>query len=357
MKRRELLIRSGAALAGGVIAACGGGAAAPSAVATASAAAGKATASAAASVAPVKVRLGWVSVSAANSAIWSAEDGGYLKKYGLEADNPNFADSTQAVAALISKGTDINCGISGTAIVAANLKGSDLVIIGSSINTFPNSLYSKTSIATVADLKGKKVGVTRVGTASDTAARLALKSGGLDPDKDVEYVQTGGLNQTVAALAANQIDAGALSPPQTLAARKLGFKELIDVSTLGLEYVYNGVATSKAWAEQNAATVEAVLKAILEGEHRFRTDATFGKKVIVDRTKLKDQAQIDETYDLFAKKYLKYPPFPTEAAIRTVLDELSKSRVDAKNADPKKFIDTSYLQKLQDSGFIASLGS
>lgn len=346
MRRRELLIRSGALIAGGMVAACGGGVAAPSA-----------SASAAASKAQVKVKLGWVSVSAANSAIWSAEDGGYLKQYGLDADVPNFADSTQAVAALIAKQTDINCGISGTAIVAANLQGSDLIIIASTINTFPNSLYSKTSIPNVAALKGLKVGVTRIGTASDTAARLGIRSGGLDPDKDVQYIQTGGLDQTVAALQAGQIDAGALSPPQTLAARKLGFKELIDVSTLGLEYVYNGVAASRAYAEKNTDVVEAVLKAILAGEHRFRTDAAFGKKVVTDRAKLKDQAEIDETYSLFATKYLHYPPLPTEAAMKTVLDELGKTRADARTADPKKFIDTSYLQKLQDNGFIKSLGA
>lgn len=351
MKRRELLIRSGAVMAGGLIAACGGNVAAPSVAPSVGASAAPSP-----SASPLKVKLGWVSVSAANSAIWSAEDGGYLKKYGLDADVPNFADSTQAVAALIAKGTDLNCGISGTAIVAANLQGSDLIIIGSTINVFPNSLYGKSSIPNIAALKGKKIGVTRIGTASDTAARIGLKSGGLDPDKDVEYVQTGGLNETIAALSANQIDAGALSPPQTLAARTLGFKELVDVSSLGLEYVYNGIAASRAFAEKNPQVVEAVLKAILEGERRFTTDAAFGKKVIATRAKLTDQAQVDETYDLFAKKYLKYPPFPTEAAMRTVLDELSKTRADAKTADPKKFIDPSYLQKLQDNGFIKSLG-
>jgi ABC-type nitrate/sulfonate/bicarbonate transport system substrate-binding protein len=356
MKRRELLIRSGAIMAGGLIAACGGGVATPSVVPSAAASASTAAASPSPSAAPVKVKLGWVSVSAANSAIWSAEDGGYLKKYGLDATVPNFADSTQAVAALISGGTDINCGVSGTAIVAANLQGSDLIIVGSTINVFPNSLYGKSSIPNVAALKGKKVGVTRIGTASDTAARLGLKSGGLDPDKDVEYVQTGGLNETVAALSANQIDAGALSPPQTLAARKLGFKELIDVSTLGLEYVYNGVALSRAYAQKNPQIVEAVLKAMIEGEHRFRTDAAFGKKLIADRAKLTDQAEIDETYTLFATKYLKEPPTPTEAAMRTVLDELSKTRNDAKTADPKKFIDASYVQKIVDSGFLKSIG-
>lgn len=359
MKRRELLIRSGAVMAGGLIAACGGSVAAPSAApsAAASAAATAATKAPTPAPTPIKAQLGWVSVSAANSAIWAAEDGGYLKKYGLDAEVPNYADSTQAVAALVAGKTDINCGVSGTAIVAANLQGSDLIIIGSSINTFPNSLYGKSSYSRISELKGKRIGVTRIGTASDTAARLALKSGGLDPDKDVEYVQTGGLNETVAALQANQIDAGALSPPQTLAARNLGFKELVDVSTLGLEYVYNGLATSRAFAQKNPQMVEAVLKAVLEGERRFQTDAAFGKNVIKTRAKLTDQAQIDETYTLFATKYLKFPPLPTEAAMKTVLDELSKSRADARNADPKRFVDASYLQKILDGGFLKTIGA
>ena len=353
MKRRELLIRSGAVAAGGLLAACGGTTVAPSPAPTASAAA--ATIAATPAPTQIKVKIGWVSVSAANSAIWSAEDGGYLKKYGLDAEVTSVADSTQAVAAMLAGSIPINCGISGTAVVASALGGSDLVILASTINTFPNSLYGKATIKDVAALKGGKVGVTRLGTASDTAARLALKSAGLDPAKDVQLVATGGLNETIAALQSGQIDAGALSPPQTLIARGLGFKEIIDVGKLGIEYVYNGVAVSRAFAEKNAAAIEATLKALLEGEHLFRTDAEWGKKVIADRTKLTDKAQVDETYELFAKTYLKEPPFATEAAIKTVLDELSASNAKARTADPKTFIDPTWMKKLDDSGFIKGL--
>ena len=355
MKRRELLIRSGAVAAGGLLAACGG-AVTTSSAAPSAAAVGSSAATTAPTPAPTltKVKLGWVSVSAANSAIWSAEEGGYLKKYGLDAEVLGIADSTQAVAAMLAGDVPLNCGLSGTAIVASVLGGSDLVILAATVATFPNSLYGKASIPNVAALKGAKIGVTRIGTASDTAARYGLRSGGVDA-KDVQFISTGGLRETIAALQAGQIDAGALSPPETLIARDLGFKEIVNVGTLGIEYVYNGVATSKAYAQKNPGVVEAALKAVVEGEHRFRTDPDFGKKLIAARAKITDARQIEETYSLFAKTYLKEPPFVTDAAIQSVLDDLAATNPKAKGADLKLFVDQSWMKKLDDSGFIKGL--
>ncbi len=60
-------------------------------------------------------------MSAANSAIWAAEDGGYLKKYGLNAEVRTIAYSTQAVPAMLSGEVPLNCGLSGTAVVASDL--------------------------------------------------------------------------------------------------------------------------------------------------------------------------------------------------------------------------------------------
>ncbi|MDE3101453.1 MAG: ABC transporter substrate-binding protein [Chloroflexota bacterium] len=342
-------------MAGGLIAACGG-AAAPAAKATAAIASASAKAVATATPTPTKETIGYVSVSAANSVVWSAYDGGFFTKYGIEATLDGIADSTQAVAALLSGQVPINCGLSGTAVVGADLKGNaDLTVIATSVGTFPNSLYVQPSVTSVAQLRGKKVGVTRLGTASDTAAQIALKSGGLT-QKDVQWIQTGGLNQTVAALKAGQIEAGSLSPPETLIARNLGMKELVDVGSLGVEYVYNGVIISRAFGEKNHDLILNVLRALLEGEHRFRTDATFGKQVITTHTKLKDPAQLEETYSDFAKKYLAWPPFPTQKALQTVIDQLAVLRPEAKGADPKKFYDDSYLNTLKASGFISKLG-
>ncbi len=339
MKRREFVVGTGAI---GLLAACGGGAVPPAAPS-------------ATPVALIRAKLGSVSVSAANSAIWAAEDGGYLKKYGLDAEVVNIADSTQAVAALLSGEVPLNCGISGTAVVASSLQGSDLVMLGVTVNTFPSSLYAKQSIQSVAGLKGMKIGVSRFGTASDTGGRISLRRNGLDPAKDATFLQFGGLNEILAALQTGQIDAGVLSPPHTVLARAAGFKELVDMGALGIEYFYNGVATTRAFAKQNGTLVENALKALIEGAQRFKTDEAFGKSIVQNRTKLTDASQVEETWRLFATKYLTARAFVTPGGIQTVIDEVAQREPKAQWAKPMDFYDDSFMKKLDESGFIKSI--
>lgn len=343
MDRRAFLGRLGALGAMGTIAACGGAAVAPIASTGASA-----------TPAPtlVKVRLGQVSVSAANSAIWSANDGGFLTKYGLDAEIVNIADSTQGVAAMLSGEVPINCGISGTAVVSSGVGGSDLAFYAVTVNTFPGGIWALPSINSIKDLKGKRLGVSRIGTASDTGGRIVLRQNGIDP-KDVTILGIGGIPEIFTALKAGQIDAGVLSPPTTLQARDGGLKLLVDIGQLGIEYAYNGVVASRAYYKKNPDLVENTVKALIEGLHKFRTDATFGKGVIQKWNKITNPAEIDETYNGFAKTYLHEPPTPTDAGIKAAIDELAAgNNPKAAGAQPASFYDLTVMNKLRDSGFI-----
>lgn len=348
MDRRAFLVRLGALSAVGTIAACGGGNGAASSPA--------ASASAAATQTPAptlaKVRLGQVSVSAANSAIWSANDGGFLTKYGLDAEIVAIADSTQGVAALVSGEVPINCGISGTAVVSATLQGSDLAFYAVTVNTFPGGIYATPQIKTLQDLKGKRLGVSRIGTASDTGGRIVLRQNGIDP-KDVNILGIGGIPEIYAAMKNGALDAGVLSPPTTLQARESGFNLLVDLGQMGIEYAYNGVVASRAYYKAHPDLVENTVKALIEGVHKFKTDAAFGKAVITKWNKLTDQSQIDETYSAFSKLYLKEPPAPTDGGLKTVLDELvAGNNAKAIGAQPSTFYDLTVMNKLRDSGFI-----
>jgi len=350
MARREFLTRLGAVSAASALAACGGTVPATSAVP-----ATKAAATPTPAPTLVKIRLGQVSVSAANSAIWSADEGGYLRKYGLDAEVTNIADSTQGVAAMLSGQVPINCGISGTAVVSSVISGSDLAFYAVTVNTFPGGIYARTGIDSVKDLRGKKLGVSRVGTASDTGGRIVLRMNGVDP-KDVNILGLGGIPEILAAMKTGQIDAGVLSPPTTLQAREAAFKLLVDMGELGIEYAYNGVVASRAYYRQNPDLVENTIKALIEGVHRFRTDTAFGKGVVAKFAKITDQSQIDETYNTFARLYLKEPPTPTENAFKQVIDELTVgNNPKAKDAQVSSFYDLVVLNKLRDSGFIKQI--
>jgi NitT/TauT family transport system substrate-binding protein len=296
-----------------------------------------------------RIKLGWVAVSAANSAIWSADAGGYLAKYGIDYELVGIQNSPQAVPAILTSEIPLNCGISSTDVIASALQGADLTFLAVTINTFPSSIMGQPGVDS---LKGMRIGVSRFGSASDTAARVYLKRQGLDPNADVTLVQIGGPNETLAALQTGQLEAGVLSPPLTTQAKQLGFSEIVDIGKLGIEYAYNGVAAQRKFIADNADLVENVLKALIEAAHRFKTDAEFGKSTIQKYTKVDDPEILQVTWEPFANEYLRDRPFPTDAGMQTVLDELSGSVEKARTASPRDFYDDSVLKKLDQSGFL-----
>jgi NitT/TauT family transport system substrate-binding protein len=300
--------------------------------------------------------IGYVSVSVSNAPTFSAIDGGYFKEQGLDVSATNIATSPQAVASMLSGELPLNTGISGTQIVAANRKGGGTLLLASSVNTFPFSILTQPEIGNVADLKGKKFGISQFGSASDTATRLYLTRNNLDPANDLTLIQTGGVTQTLAALQAHGIDAGLLTPPADQLGMQAGFRLLADIGSLGIEYCTNGVGTTRAYLEKNRDLMSAVLKAIAQGVHRFKTDQSFGESVIQHWTNADDPNILTASWKPFATEYLQNKLYVTDAGIQTVLDELASSDPTAKSADPKTYYDNSLLKTLDDSAFFASLG-
>jgi NitT/TauT family transport system substrate-binding protein len=257
---------------------------------------------------------------------------------------------------MLSGELPLNTGITATQMVAANRKGGGTLLLASSVNTFPYSILTQSSIKTVEDLKGKKFGISQFGSSADTASRLYLRRNNLNPDNDVTLIQTGGLPQTLAAMQANGIDAGLLTPPVDQQGLQAGFVLLADLGSLGIEYCANGVATTKDYLDKNHDLLVAVLKAIVQGVHRFKTDQSFGEGVISKWTNVDDPAIVTASWKPYATKYLQNKLYVTDAGIQTVLGELSASDSTAQSADPKSFYDNSLLQSLDASGFFASLG-
>ncbi len=303
-----------------------------------------------------QLSIGYVSVSVSNAPTFSAIDGGYFKEQGLEVSATNIATSPQAVASMLSGELPLNTGISGTQMVAANRKGGGTLLLASSVNTFPFSVLTQQSIKTVADLRGKKFGISQFGSASDTASRLYLTRNSLDPAKDLTLIQTGGVTQTLAALQAQGIDAGLLTPPVDQLAIQNGFALLADIGSLGIEYCTNGVGTTQTYLDMNRDLVTAVLKAIAQGVHRFKTDQSFGESVIQHWTNTDDPNILTASWKPFATEYLQNKLYVTDAGIQTVLNELSSTDPAAKSANPKMYYDNSLLKGLDDSGFFGSLG-
>jgi ABC-type nitrate/sulfonate/bicarbonate transport system substrate-binding protein len=160
-----------------------------------------------------KIKISYSSIDAPNANWYIAEDRRLYQKYGLDTDLVFISSSTTNVAAVVAGSVKVG-NISGGALANAAVGGADLVCVGSFVNTLPYDLVVHESIKSPQGLKGKSVGISRVGSSSDVAARVLLKALGLEPDKDVAILQVGGRRKEPHRL--HRWTAGFTSPPGTV---------------------------------------------------------------------------------------------------------------------------------------------
>jgi NitT/TauT family transport system substrate-binding protein len=255
--------------------------------------------------------------------------------------------------ALIAKELQIS-SLSGSGLVQAALQGADTVLIAALINGFVFKIFAAPEISTPAQLKGKKLGVSRYGATSDFAVRLALKKWGLNPDRDVNILQIGTSQDTVRAIQTRMLDAGVMSGASSLIARKAGFRELADLADLGLDYPTSAIGTTKSYLQKNEAVVKEFMLAYIEAIHDFKRNKEAALAVLKKYTRSDDREVLEHTYSDAAGKYLPLP-IPTIEGIRTILAEISAAVPAAKNADPEQFVSYKIAREIEASGFVKRL--
>lgn len=301
-----------------------------------------------------KIRVGGGSASATQMSMWLAKEGGFYEKNGLAAEVISIPGSSLALQAMLAGELPI-IQLGGAASIQANLSGADSVIVATIVRKFLFSIFARPGIERMEDLRGKVFGATRFGTLSDLASRFALRAYGIDPERDITMVQTGGPAETVTAMAAGKVHAAAISPPATLQARKLKLKELLDLSKLDAEYHVNGVVTSRRYLKSHEDVVRRFLKAYIEGAARGQKDKNFALKAMGKYFRTDDKEILEESYETVIKSNFSIPPYPSIQGIASLLQGLEKQNPKAKGAKPEEFSDSRLIRELDQSGFIKSV--
>lgn len=301
-----------------------------------------------ASVSGAKLYVVYASISGTQAVGWIAKEGGIFGKYGLDVDLL-FTGGGRAITSLLGGDTPI-VTVGGPSAIAARLAGSDVIITAHVFDTILYSLIVTPEIRTLADLKGKKLGASRFGSATDFALRYVLKQNGFDPVKDVVIFQIGGQSETLAALRAGSIQGGVIASPATAEAKRLGMRELINMANLGVEYPHTTISTTERFLRTHRETVLRFTRAYVDAIHRFLNDRDFSLKVIGKYTKIQSRAALESTYDDYVP-YVKKIPTPAAASIKTVLEQLSATDPKARTARPQDFIDSSIIGELEREGF------
>ena len=309
---------------------------------------------AAESVSLRKVRMAFTSLSGSMIPPWVAREAGIFYKHGLEVEVIATPSGVEGMSALIAGEVQF-LQIAGGTTVSAALGGGDVMILGTTIDTFVQNLMVRPEIEKAEQLKGKSLGISRFGTSIDTGARVALRHFGLVPEKDVAIVQVGSVESTVLAMQGNRVQAGILSYPSIARARKLGHRVLLDVGSLGIPYASTGMTTRGRLIREDPDLIRRYMAAQVEAIARAKKDKSYAMAVMGKYLRITDSEMLSEAYDIYVQKHLAKVPLPTIDSLRTVLDELAVRNPKAKEVDPRKFFDDSFVRQMQTSGFIDSL--
>jgi ABC-type nitrate/sulfonate/bicarbonate transport system substrate-binding protein len=301
-----------------------------------------------------KLNLSYTATSPYQAVMIIAQQAGLFRKNGIDASLIFVAGGSLGIQAMVGGDVPITQA-DGSASVAASVAGVDVVIIASFLNTFPYSLVSLPEIKTVEQLKGGKIAISRFGSATDLAVKMALVKVGLHPEKDATLLQVGAQTARVAALQSKNVQATIITPPFTLTARKAGYTTLIDMAQLNIPYQLTALVTSRAFIKSQPDLIMAVMRSLAEGVHFYKTQKEPSIKILSKYLQTTDRDALEETYREVSLKVVPEKPYPTLAGIQTIIDELATKNPKLKAAKPEDFVDMSFVKKLDDEKFFDRL--
>jgi len=281
-----------------------------------------------------RARIGWAAMTASHTPLWVAQEKGMFMKQGLAAETIFFGAGPPAMQALVAGDLDI--------------------VVMSIIPTFIDHIISAANITTPELLRGKVGSVNRQGSISDMGLRLSLKRLGIDPEKDVRIVSAGGNPERLAAISNGLAQFTIMNEPFIKEAERLGFRDLVNMATLKIPLHGNGVVTREAIIKAKRPVIAKFVRALTEAIHFVKADKEATKAVIAKYTKLSDPEGLERTYKNYTA-VLPEIPYADPAGMKTLLDDMAPKNPKAAAADPKSFVDASFVQEMESSGFIKQL--
>ncbi len=229
------------------------------------------------------------------ATVWAMKDLGTFEKYGLNGDVVLVGGSARQIQGVLGGSTDF-AQVDITAVVSANLKGADLVVVGGTMNKLPFSMVTQPEIREPGQLRGKKIGVVNFGGANEYAVIAALNEWGI-PSSAATIMPAGGAATRLTAMSAKVLDATVLSPPETIKADKMGLRTLLHLSELKASFPMNVIIVRRPYLEKNRDVVKRFMKAHADGVYQLKHDKKKALQVLQQRLMQKEKDVIEATYN------------------------------------------------------------
>src|SRR6476660_7341257 len=289
---------------------------------------------------PEKTRLevGTAGSGTTSLPLFIALEAGYFAKRGLNV-SVNQVGATIAVQGVISGTIDIYQG--GTAAIAANLAGADIIYVAAAVDRNSLILFGQKGITSFESLRGKSIATTFPGAFGEIAVRMTARKFGMEVGKDLKLLYHRSPPEALSTFLMGNADGLIITPPQTELAKQQGYAAIIDYYKEGLKIIGPGTAITREFFQKFPNTIKAFLMAYLDGLKRAIDDEAYAKQIESKYTKISDPKILNENYQQGARVWNKDMTVDP-VAIRVVLDDSSDPK--AKSADPKRFYDNSLIE-------------
>jgi NitT/TauT family transport system substrate-binding protein len=280
---------------------------------------------------------------------WIAQEAGLFKKYDLEVPLIFVTAGAPAVATILAGDSEVTQQ-GAAALSRAFVQGNrDVVFIGGIKSILTHSIIAKPDIKKPADLKGKRIGVSRIGSNPHYFAVQALRQFGLE-SRDVSYIQAGGAPETLAALLAQGIDAAVLTVPTDAQALKLGYHYVLYGPDLGIAYAATTFNTRRSIMSKRGPVIGRFMRAMAEAAKIMHTDKEFTYKILEKYLFVNDRKLLEASYNVEIKALEPRLALKLEG-FQSTLDEIAPTDPRAKTVKPQEMVDRRYLDEMEKTGF------
>ncbi len=300
-----------------------------------------------------RVLLGYASLSSNQTPVWVAQEEGFFKRFGLDVELILIEGGTRGAQALISGDMPV-IGMAGQPVISARARGSDLVLVAGAINKMNYILASTPGIKKPEDLRGRRVGITQIGSSSYHAVVLALKHWGMDARRDkITMLQVGNQAARVASLSTGGSDAVIVNPGLGSALKERGFNILADFTELPIPYPQQVMAARERTLKNDSDLVERILRGFVAG-NSFSLDPRNKGKVKAVLARYLKLASIDKAEEHYqsALKVLPKKPYVDLAGISSMIEFMAETDPLVAKVKPEEVVNHTILKKLDESGFL-----
>ena len=208
------------------------------------------------------------------SVVWVGVDAGIFKKNGLDVNTVTAQSTAACVQSMLAGEAQVGNPETVAGLIA-NQNGASFVNIMNYQKTILYEMFVRSEIKSAQDLKGKKMGINRFGATAEAMSRIMLKNLGLDPHKDMSFIQVGGGQERALALMNNAVQASLFSPPEPVKlAKEPSLRRFATLSDQNVEYPYLNLVTTRNYLKDRRDIIRNFVRGYLESLKFYATSKT-----------------------------------------------------------------------------------